>query len=100
MIYTETFFRAGNQNVRGKTQLNDFSLLFSSFSLTFILNAFLSYPTQKKTPKGLLLLLGMLHAVCLFQRGQGRTQVSVNIEEKRNFNKILARKPTIIKRRV
>lgn len=51
MIYTETFFCAGNQNVRGKTQLNYFSLLFSSFSLTFIFNAFLSYPTQKKPQK-------------------------------------------------
>jgi len=51
MIYTKTFFHAGNQNVRGKTQLNDFSLLFSYFSLMFTLNAFLSYPVQKKIQK-------------------------------------------------
>lgn len=31
----------------GKTQLNDFSLLFSYFSLTFALNGFLLHPTQK-----------------------------------------------------
>lgn len=51
MIYTETFFHAGNQNVREKTQLNDFSLLFSYFSLMFTLSAFLSYPTQKKNKR-------------------------------------------------
>lgn len=101
MIYTGTFFHAGNQNVRGKTQLNDSRLLFSYFSLMFTLNAFLLYPTQKRNPKVyIFLFLGMLHAMYLFQRGQGRRQALVHIEEERNFNKIFARNPTKLKKSV
>lgn len=66
MIHTETFFHAGNQNVRKKTQPNDFSLFFSYFSFMFTLNIFLLYPTEEKIIY-ISLFVSMLHAMYLFQ---------------------------------